>query len=49
MERAILAGDDQTGVSIIKLVEELDAGPIAAQEAFPIGPEDDESHADELD
>jgi methionyl-tRNA formyltransferase len=41
VERAILAGDDQTGVSIIKLVEELDAGPIGAQEAFPIGPEDD--------
>jgi methionyl-tRNA formyltransferase len=41
VERAILAGDEQTGVSIIKLVEALDAGPIAAQEAFPIAPEDD--------
>jgi methionyl-tRNA formyltransferase len=28
-------------VTIIKLVKELDAGPIAAQRAFPIGPEDD--------
>jgi methionyl-tRNA formyltransferase len=28
-------------VTIIKLVPELDAGPIAAQRAFPIGAEDD--------
>lgn len=41
VERAIMAGDAETGVTIIKLVEALDAGPIAAQEAFPIGPDDD--------
>jgi methionyl-tRNA formyltransferase len=41
VERAIMAGDDRTGVSLIRLVEELDAGPIGAQEAFPIGPDDD--------
>ncbi len=41
VERAIMAGDAETGVTIIKLVEELDAGPIAAQRAFPIGPGDD--------
>jgi len=41
VERAIMAGDAETGVSIIKLVDELDAGPIGAQEAFPVGPEDD--------
>jgi methionyl-tRNA formyltransferase len=41
VERAIMAGDSETGVTIIKLVEELDAGPIAAQRSFPIGPEDD--------
>jgi methionyl-tRNA formyltransferase len=41
VERAIMAGDAETGVSIIRLVEELDAGPIGAREAFPIGPEDD--------
>jgi methionyl-tRNA formyltransferase len=41
VERALLAGDEETGVSIIKLVEELDAGPIAAQRPFPIGPDDD--------
>ena len=41
VERAIMAGDTATGVTIIKLVEELDAGPIAAQQPFPIGPDDD--------
>jgi methionyl-tRNA formyltransferase len=41
VERAIMAGDEQTGVSVIRLVEELDAGPIGAQEAFAIGPDDD--------
>src|SRR5262249_4301556 len=38
---AIIAGDRETGVTVIKLVEELDAGPIAAQRAFPIDPEND--------
>jgi methionyl-tRNA formyltransferase len=41
VERAIMAGDTETGVTIIKLTEELDAGPIAAQRAFAIGHEDD--------
>ncbi|MBI4897988.1 MAG: methionyl-tRNA formyltransferase [Actinobacteria bacterium] len=41
VERAIAAGDAQTGVSIMRLVEELDAGPFCAQRAVPIGPDDD--------
>ena len=41
VERAILAGDDETGVSIHRTVKELDAGPVAAVRAFPIEPEDD--------
>ena len=41
VERALMAGDDETGVTLIRLVEELDAGPIAAQETFPVGSEDD--------
>jgi methionyl-tRNA formyltransferase len=41
VERSLMAGEDETGVSIIKLVEELDAGPVAAQESFAIGAEDD--------
>jgi methionyl-tRNA formyltransferase len=41
IERALMAGDEETGVSIIKLVGELDAGPIAAQRSFPLTEEDD--------
>src|SRR6476646_9324912 len=41
VERAILAGDTETGVTIHETVEALDAGPIAAQRAFSIGPDDD--------
>jgi methionyl-tRNA formyltransferase len=41
VERALLAGDTETGVTIHETVKELDAGPIAAQRAFPLGPEDD--------
>lgn len=41
VERAIMAGDAETGVTVIRLVTELDAGPIAAQEAFAIEPDDD--------
>jgi methionyl-tRNA formyltransferase len=41
VERALMAGDTETGVTIHETVKELDAGPVAAQEAFPIGPDDD--------
>ena len=41
IERALMEGDPETGVTIIKLVPELDAGPIAAQRSFPLGEEDD--------
>jgi methionyl-tRNA formyltransferase len=41
VERAIMAGDTETGVTIHETVAELDAGPVAAQEAFTIGAEDD--------
>ena len=41
VERALLAGDTETGVTIHETVKELDAGPIAAQRAFSVGPEDD--------
>jgi methionyl-tRNA formyltransferase len=40
VERAIWAGDAQTGVSIMLLVAELDAGPVCAREATPISAED---------
>jgi methionyl-tRNA formyltransferase len=41
VERALMAGDQETGVSIHRTTAELDAGPIAAQRSFPIGAEDD--------
>jgi len=41
IERALMAGDTETGVTIIKLVPELDAGPIAAQRSFTVGDDED--------
>ena len=41
VERALMAGDDETGVTIHRTTPELDAGPIAAQQSFLIGAEDD--------
>jgi len=41
IERALMAGDRETGVTIIRLEPELDAGPIAAQRAFPVEQDDD--------
>jgi methionyl-tRNA formyltransferase len=41
VERAIMAGDRETGVTIHRTTPELDAGPIAAQRAFPIEPDED--------
>ena len=41
VERAIIAGDRETGVTIHRTSAELDAGPIAAQRGFAIEPDDD--------
>ncbi len=41
VERTLMAGDAETGVTIHQTVKELDAGPIAAQAAFPLTLEDD--------
>jgi methionyl-tRNA formyltransferase len=41
VERALMAGDARTGVTIHRTTAELDAGPIAAQEAFDVGADDD--------
>jgi len=40
IERAIMAGDADTGVSIMRLVAALDAGPVCLAAAEPIGPND---------
>ena len=41
IQRALLAGDTETGVSIMKMDEGLDTGPVFARRAIPIGPNDD--------
>jgi methionyl-tRNA formyltransferase len=41
IERAIEAGDEETGVTIMRPTAEFDAGPIAVQRAEAIRPDDD--------
>src|SRR6056297_1005301 len=41
IQRAILAGDAETGVCIMRMEPGLDTGPVALREATPIGAEDD--------
>ena len=41
IERAIEAGDEETGVTIMRPTAEFDAGPIAVQRAETIRPDDD--------
>ena len=40
IHRAIMAGDDQTGVCIMSMSEGLDTGPVLLREALPIGAQD---------
>jgi methionyl-tRNA formyltransferase len=37
IQRAVLAGDSETGVTIMQIEAALDSGPILAQQAVPIG------------
>ena len=37
VQHAIMAGDERTGVNVFQLVPELDAGPVFAERAEPIG------------
>ncbi len=41
LERALMAGDAQTGVAIMRLEAGLDSGPVYAMEPEPIAPDDD--------
>jgi methionyl-tRNA formyltransferase len=41
IERAIMAGDERTGVSIMRVTEGLDSGPVALREEVAIGAEED--------
>ena len=38
IQRAILAGDAETGITIMQMDQGLDTGPMLLQEAIPIGP-----------
>ncbi len=40
IERAMMAGDEQTGVSIMEVTAGLDSGPVCMQESESIGPQD---------
>lgn len=40
IQRAILAGERETGVTVIVLSEQVDAGDITEQEAVPVGPDE---------
>jgi len=40
IERAIMAGDEQTGVSIMQLTAGLDSGPVCLQDIEPVRPDD---------
>ena len=40
VERALMAGDAETGVSIMRLAEGLDSGPVGLREATAIAPQD---------
>jgi methionyl-tRNA formyltransferase len=40
LERAIMAGDERTGVCIMRVVAALDAGPVCARAEEPIRPDD---------
>ncbi|HYQ78059.1 MAG TPA: methionyl-tRNA formyltransferase [Solirubrobacterales bacterium] len=41
IERAMMAGDERTGVCVMRLTEGLDSGPVALREETPIDPEED--------
>jgi methionyl-tRNA formyltransferase len=40
IQRAVMAGDDATGVTIMRVVRELDAGPMLSSVTVPIGAND---------
>jgi methionyl-tRNA formyltransferase len=39
IHRAVMAGDRETGVSVMKMEEGLDTGPVAMERRVPIGPD----------
>jgi methionyl-tRNA formyltransferase len=41
IERAMMAGEERTGVCVMRVTAGLDSGPVALCEELPIGPEED--------
>jgi methionyl-tRNA formyltransferase len=41
IERTIMAGEERTGVCIMRVTAGLDSGPVALREEVPLGPEED--------
>jgi methionyl-tRNA formyltransferase len=39
IQRAVMAGDNETGVMVMRMEESLDTGPIAMADRMPIGPD----------
>ncbi|MFI5178941.1 MAG: methionyl-tRNA formyltransferase [Vicinamibacterales bacterium] len=46
VHRAIIAGDHETGVTIMRVVKALDAGPMLAKARRPIGPDETSSEVE---
>src|SRR5258706_12681111 len=40
IQAAILAGEAETGITVLKMYPGLDTGPVLSQRAIPIGPQD---------
>ena len=40
IQRALLEGDSETGVCVMRVASELDAGPVLSRRSLPIGPRD---------
>jgi len=47
IQRAILAGDQETGVSVMRMVEAMDAGPVFTRVTTAIGPEENSGELQE--
>ena len=48
IESAIIEGDKETGVTLIQMTEELDAGPIYTQKSIPLGEENTKRLSEKL-
>ena len=48
IESAILEGDTETGVTLMQMTQELDAGPIYAQQSIPLGKENTKRLSEKL-